>query len=173
MNIKREIERVVEELIQPAIRSHGGNLEIVGYRDHVLQISLTGACANCPMANIDTKREIEKALKEVFPTLEGVELVDSIESEMLRLVRSILRDDKKYTGKAVKYCGGCNPTYDRTAVVQRLEEKLGEKLETAEAGKQYEEIYVVCGCSTHCVDISELKADHVVVIDGGSLERFL
>ena len=63
MNIKREIERVVEELIQPAIRSHGGNLEIVGYRDHVLQISLTGACANCPMANIDTKREIEKALK--------------------------------------------------------------------------------------------------------------
>lgn len=95
MDIKKEIEKIVDESIKPAIRSHGGDVEVIDYYDHVLQIRLTGACENCPMANLSTKKEIEEILKTIFPELQAVELVDTIDPELLRFVRSILSDDKK------------------------------------------------------------------------------
>lgn len=164
MDIKKEIEKIVDESIKPAIRSHGGDVEVIDYYDHVLQIRLTGACENCPMANLSTKKEIEETLKTIFPELQAVELVDTIDPELLRFVRSILSDDKK-SKKAVKYCGGCNPTYDRSSVVQRLEKKLGAKFEIAEANHHYDEVYVICGCSARCADISEIQADRVIMVD--------
>ena len=49
--------------------------------------------------------------------------------------------------RAVKYCGGCNPRYDRVAAVRRLEERLGEPLPAAQPGVDYDEVFVICGCS--------------------------
>lgn len=68
--------------------------------------------------------------------------------------------------RAVKYCGGCNPRYDRTALVRCLEEKLDAVLLPAEAGNSYDELYVICGCSARCADIRQLQAEHTVVLDG-------
>ena len=49
--------------------------------------------------------------------------------------------------RAVKYCGGCRAAYDRRACVRQLEEKLGQSLCPAEPGAEYDELYVVCGCT--------------------------
>ena len=64
---------------------------------------------------------------------------------------------------AVKFCGGCNSQYDRSAVYQEL--KLQYKnLQYAEPGHSYDILYVICGCTAQCTDISMIKAKKTVWI---------
>ena len=66
--------------------------------------------------------------------------------------------------RAVKYCGGCNPRYDRVAAVRRLEERLGGPLPAAQPGVDYDEVFVICGCSAQCADVSQLSAKQLIWI---------
>lgn len=67
--------------------------------------------------------------------------------------------------RAVKYCGGCNPRFDRVALARRLEEKLGEKLPAAQIGVHYDEVYVICGCSARCASLPALDTKRLIQID--------
>lgn len=71
--------------------------------------------------------------------------------------------------RAVKYCGGCNPRYDRVALVRRLEKDIGTPFVTAEPGTLYDELYVICGCSARCADIERFQADRIIVFDSPNL----
>lgn len=53
----------------------------------------------------------------------------------------------------LKYCGGCNPRYDRVALVGRIRDSLGGGVEFVPwDGKDASLILVVTGCETACVD---------------------
>jgi 4-hydroxybutyrate CoA-transferase len=58
----------------------------------------------------------------------------------------------------VKYCGGCNPRYDRTAVTKKLRADFPEAVvaETAGDGPDHF-VVVVCGCSVACALHGELN----------------
>ena len=58
----------------------------------------------------------------------------------------------------IKYCGGCNPRYDRVAAVKELQRRHPEwTVEPAgEGGQEY--ILVVCGCTAVCAGHAHLKA---------------
>lgn len=60
----------------------------------------------------------------------------------------------------VKYCGGCNPRFDRVAWVRRLQTACpGVRL--APAGREDAPpcaYLVVCGCSACCSDVTGLDA---------------
>lgn len=61
------------------------------------------------------------------------------------------------TGIGVRYCGGCNPRYDRVALVKRLESLLPDlALVPARPGVPYPAVVVVCGCSSRCADVGGL-----------------
>lgn len=81
----------------------------------------------------------------------------------------------------VRYCGGCNPRYDRTAAVQALEELLpGWEIIPAQPGADYPAVAVVCGCPARCAGTDDLNAPLVYVKDiqdigpaAGELARLL
>ena len=58
----------------------------------------------------------------------------------------------------IKYCGGCNPRYDRVAAVRELEKQHPEwNIQPAgEGGQDY--ILVVCGCTAVCAGHTHLQA---------------
>ena len=57
----------------------------------------------------------------------------------------------------VKYCGGCNPRYDRVELVRCLmEERPEDCFEMARPGVEYDQLLVVCGCQVQCADIQDL-----------------
>jgi hypothetical protein len=60
----------------------------------------------------------------------------------------------------IKYCGGCNPKFDRAALVQKLKRELGKKydFEYAKEGTLYDTILVVCGCTSKCAKHENLKS---------------
>ena len=55
----------------------------------------------------------------------------------------------------VKYCGGCNPGYDRVALARRLQEGLAGKAELVSADAEGVSLVVVLsGCPSACADTS-------------------
>jgi hypothetical protein len=65
----------------------------------------------------------------------------------------------------VKYCGGCNPNYDRVALVRRIKERLGKRVAFVEAeDKQVSLVLAVEGCSTACADLSPFQGMEIRVI---------
>lgn len=69
----------------------------------------------------------------------------------------------------VRYCGGCNPRYDRVALVKRLEGLLPQySLISAQPGTPYPAVVVACGCPSRCANISDLAvpAGRLVYLSG-------
>lgn len=55
----------------------------------------------------------------------------------------------------LRYCGGCNPRYDRVAAVERLRARL-PAVELRPAAPGQEAALVVCGCPARCAGVSDL-----------------
>jgi len=75
----------------------------------------------------------------------------------------------------LKYCGGCNPEYDRVALVKHIQESLQGKVEFVKPeSEDVRLILAVEGCSTACADLSAFQGREVWIItniEGG--ERFI
>jgi len=75
----------------------------------------------------------------------------------------------------LKYCGGCNPEYDRVALVNHIQESLqGKVVFVKPESEGVELILAVEGCSTACADLSAFQGMEVRIItniEGG--ERFI
>ncbi len=65
----------------------------------------------------------------------------------------------------VKFCGGCNPTYERGAVYREYRDRYPEHhFETVDLKKKYDRILVICGCEKACLrEYRECSADEYLV----------
>jgi len=73
--------------------------------------------------------------------------------------------NKRMLKIGVKYCGGCNPLYDRVAAVKELEQKLQGKAVFVAAGtEEVDLILAVEGCSTACADLSPFQGISIQMI---------
>jgi hypothetical protein len=58
----------------------------------------------------------------------------------------------------LKYCGGCNPKYDRMQAVESIKKRLEEKVDLVSyEDPDAEETLVVTGCPTACVDLKPFE----------------
>jgi hypothetical protein len=65
----------------------------------------------------------------------------------------------------LKYCGGCNPEYDRVALVRHIEESLqGRVAFVTPESEGVGLILAVEGCSTACADLSAFQGMDIRVI---------
>jgi hypothetical protein len=65
----------------------------------------------------------------------------------------------------IKYCGGCNPEYDRVASVEQIIRALKGKVEFVPAQNEGVEIILaVQGCATACADLSPFKDIEIKLI---------
>jgi 4-hydroxybutyrate CoA-transferase len=67
----------------------------------------------------------------------------------------------------VKFCGGCNPGYDRRAAYERIRDgvsasmaKAGAEVrfEHAREGVLYDALLVICGCANRCATVTGYRA---------------
>lgn len=65
----------------------------------------------------------------------------------------------------LKYCGGCNPEYDRVSLVKHIQESLQGKVEFVKPESEgVRLILAVEGCSTACADLSAFQGMEVWII---------
>ena len=65
----------------------------------------------------------------------------------------------------VKFCGGCNPRYDRSQAFAILESRTGDrvKFDYAEEDVTYDLLLVIGGCTNCCASYKELKTINGVI----------
>jgi hypothetical protein len=58
----------------------------------------------------------------------------------------------------IKYCGGCNPEYDRIAIVDHIKKSLQDEIEIVRTeSEDVDLILAVNGCSTACADLKPFE----------------
>ena len=68
----------------------------------------------------------------------------------------------------LKYCGGCNPAYDRVALVKKIERGLKKEVEfVSPESEGVDLVLAVQGCSTACADLSAFKGMEIRTITSG------
>jgi len=72
LSLEEQVKTSIEN-IRPSLQSHGGDVEFVSVsEDGVVSVKLTGACGNCPRAEMTLKMGIEFKLKEEIPEVSSV-----------------------------------------------------------------------------------------------------
>jgi len=65
----------------------------------------------------------------------------------------------------LKYCGGCNPSYDRVEYVRAIQEAASDRIEwvSLEEGR-FGTLLLVSGCDKQCVEMAEYEASGCRII---------
>ena len=70
--VKERVQKILDEMINPAIASHGGFVDLLDVKENLVYLRLGGGCQGCGMVNVTLKQGIEATLKEEIPQIAGV-----------------------------------------------------------------------------------------------------
>lgn len=89
----KKIEAVLDEKVRPALRAHGGEIEVDHLEEKVLYVKLLGQCAGCPSADLTNETLVEAELVQALPELvQKVAVVQTVSDELWEQAKRILRD---------------------------------------------------------------------------------
>ncbi len=68
----RQVEKLFDEQVRPALAAHGGNIELIDVDNNKVYVKLTGGCQGCSSSSATLKDGIERLVKQNFPDLDEV-----------------------------------------------------------------------------------------------------
>lgn len=76
-NVGAETKKIEEILkkIRPYIQMHGGDVQLVNYKNGVVTMNISGACSHCHLADMTYNTLIAGILKEEIPGFKEVKLL--------------------------------------------------------------------------------------------------
>jgi Fe/S biogenesis protein NfuA len=72
--MRRQIIQIIDELINPAVASHGGEVHFEDYVNNKVFIRFSGGCQGCSASSATVKNGIDRLIREEFPHV--TEIVD-------------------------------------------------------------------------------------------------
>lgn len=104
-------EVLVEEAlddVRPYINSHGGEIELLGVADGVVELRMSGSCAGCAASALTLKRGVEQALRAHYPGFREVvaEEVEEKAGPQLLQIENLRRPVFIDAGEAAKLSPG-------------------------------------------------------------------
>lgn len=73
--IKEDVVTQIKEILntlKPYLNMDGGDVEFIEYKDKIVYVKLTGACAACMFSDETIKNGLYETLKADIPEIEGV-----------------------------------------------------------------------------------------------------
>ena len=88
-----QLEKVLDEKVRPSLALHNGNVEIYSFENNILKVKLTGKCSGCPSAHVTNEEIISAPIKEIFPEIVDVVLVEGVSDDLLNFARKMLNHE--------------------------------------------------------------------------------
>ncbi|MBF0472546.1 MAG: NifU family protein [Nitrospirae bacterium] len=63
------------EKVRQGLKTEGGDIDLINYKDDIIYVKLKGSCDGCPMAGLTVKNWVEKTLFESIPSLKEVKVM--------------------------------------------------------------------------------------------------
>ena len=81
-DMERDVQELLNQQINPQIKSHGGQVDVVRYEedDSVLYIEMSGGCQGCSSSSATLKNGVETMIYDEFPDIEDIRDVTDHES---------------------------------------------------------------------------------------------
>jgi len=86
-----QIEKVLDEKVRPDMALHGGNIQIVEFKEDVLHVRLLGHCGGCPSADLTMESLVDTELREAFPEIKKVVLVSGVSDNLIAEARAMIK----------------------------------------------------------------------------------
>jgi len=67
--MRRRIIKVIDDLINPAVASHGGAVHLVDFVNNNVYLRLSGGCQGCASSQATLQDGISRLLREEFPDI--------------------------------------------------------------------------------------------------------
>ncbi|WP_158542472.1 NifU family protein [Lujinxingia litoralis] len=64
--MRRQIQKLIDDEINPFVAGHGGKIELVDYLDRNVYIQMMGGCQGCAASSATLKQGVERLLREAF-----------------------------------------------------------------------------------------------------------
>ncbi|HOS68986.1 MAG TPA: hypothetical protein PLG67_13415 [Bacillota bacterium] len=64
----------------------------------------------------------------------------------------------------LKYCGGCNPGYDRKEIADIVAKQPGINLLPYNENEIFDTVLIICGCSADCINTAKYRGRHEAVL---------
>ncbi len=64
--MRRQIQKLIDDEINPFVASHGGEIQLVDYLDKNVYIEMLGGCQGCAASTATLKQGVERLLRESF-----------------------------------------------------------------------------------------------------------
>jgi Fe-S cluster biogenesis protein NfuA len=93
MNIQEQIQKVLEEKVNPVLAEHYGGATLTEYTDGVAWVKMTGACGGCPSAQETIANIVRTAVQQEVPEVSDVRLDNSVSDDLLDMARKILNKE--------------------------------------------------------------------------------
>ena len=73
-DMERDVQELLNQQINPQIKSHGGQVDVVRYEedDSVLYIEMSGGCQGCSSSSATLKNGVEQMIYEEFPDIDDI-----------------------------------------------------------------------------------------------------
>ena len=79
LDIEARVQHALEG-VRPYLRSHGGDVELLGVSEGVVRLRMQGSCHGCPSSAMTLKLAIEEAIYASAPDAAGLEVEGVVES---------------------------------------------------------------------------------------------
>jgi hypothetical protein len=71
---------------------------------------------------------------------------------------------------ALKYCGGCDPAYDRVEYWERIRDAAGDRIDwVSPDDPDYDAVLLICGCGKMCPRDEISRSDRLVSLPDDSI----
>jgi Fe/S biogenesis protein NfuA len=71
-DLKARVQDLIDTMINPAVASHGGYVELIDVKDDTVYLQMGGGCQGCGAADITLKAGIERLIKEEIPEIKEI-----------------------------------------------------------------------------------------------------
>jgi Fe-S cluster biogenesis protein NfuA len=79
LDVETRVRLALDE-VRPQLRSHGGNVELLGVSGGVVRLRLVGNCHGCPSSSLTMRQTIEEAILAKAPEVTALEVEGDVES---------------------------------------------------------------------------------------------
>jgi Fe-S cluster biogenesis protein NfuA len=71
---KSKIEEILDK-VRPYIKMHGGDVRLVDVKNGIVSLKISGACADCPLAELTYNKMVGGLIKQEVPKIKKVIIV--------------------------------------------------------------------------------------------------
>ncbi|MFN3199814.1 MAG: NifU family protein [Bradymonadia bacterium] len=70
--MRRRIQKLLDEKVNPAVAAHGGHIELVDYANGIAYVAMSGGCQGCSSAAATLREGVEREIFAAFPRVKQI-----------------------------------------------------------------------------------------------------